>query len=534
MATQMLDVLVVGAGPVGLFCANELHRQGLTCRIIDKKSGLSEKSKALAIHIRSLDVLDDTGFIEEIVSQGHKIVGASFQADGKELVNLSFKDVEASRHFFIDLPQNKTEAILYEGLNNKGITVEWQTELTGIEQHSNHVVASIKHSDGQIEQLHAFWIIACDGSHSTLRELVQAKFSGEAYPETWWLADLNIHWDLPNDKIALFASSKGPLACFPIEGDRYRLVMTAEQKVSHQEPSMDDIVRVFNARAAIQATLSDPIWISQFGIAHRQIEHYRHGRIFFAGDAAHVHSPMGGQGLNTGLQDIYNLAWKLNLVQKNLAKEKILDSYHLERHPIGEQVLKKTGFLTHLFVLRNSFLIALRNQAVRLLASFGPVMKKITTDMAELNICYTKSPIVKQLGQSIAFKAGEFPSPFMLYEGSSKKGQSLQEITRGNLHHLFLFSAKEETHSSELLKIASTMKEKFSSLLKVHLVFPEETQTVNFESLFFDKNHEVYRRFNLSESCALLIRPDKYIGVTQCPINEGELLRYMNELYISR
>lgn len=341
MADKFLDVLIVGAGPVGLFCANELSRQGLNCRLVDKKTTLSDKSKALALHIRTLDLIKDCGFLDEILLEGHQVDGIMFKSNGKELIHATFNALKVDRPYVIDLPQSKTEHILFQNLIKKGIQVEWETELTAVQQEHDFNLATLKHSDGRDEEVKASWIIACDGSHSTLRKLVKAEFVGSSYKQTWWLADVRIDWALPENKILLYVSEKGPAACFPMGDKRYRLVMTAPEKIMHQEPTMENIEQTFKARCSDNVLLSDPHWISQFGIDHKQIQNYRYGRIFFAGDSAHVHSPMGGQGMNTGLQDIYNLAWKLALVHKGLAKESLLDSYHKERHPIAAEVLKK-------------------------------------------------------------------------------------------------------------------------------------------------------------------------------------------------
>ncbi|CEK09583.1 FAD-dependent oxidoreductase [Legionella hackeliae] len=530
---EKLEVLVVGAGPVGLFCANELTRHGLHCRIVDKKSGLSDKSKALAIHIRSLDVLDDCGFIDEILTQGQQIDGAIFKSGKQQLFDIDFAELENStRDFFIDLPQDKTEKILYQGLMNKGLQVEWETGLTDIQQHSDGVTATLKRSDGSEEKVEAFWVIACDGSHSTLRALVNAQFVGNVYHQTWWLADLLIHWDFPITKLAMFSSTEGPLACFPIGGQRYRIVMTAEEKVSHEEPTMADIERVFKKRCQDEATLSDPIWISQFGIAHRQIDNYNYGHIFFAGDAAHVHSPMGGQGLNTGIQDIYNLVWKLALVQKGLAKANLLTSYNSERHPIATAVLKKTGVMTRMFTLRQPFLIKLRNTFLKFITSFHFVRRYVVTDLAELNISYAKSLIVKKLGKKTHFNVGEFPSNFYLTELPTKEKQSLREILRGTMHHLFLFTGIDSSALSSVLKIASLMNQRYQSVMKTHLVLTEESEIPSANSVFFDAGKIVHDRFAITETTAVLIRPDKYIGLTQCPVNQDELIRTLDEIFL--
>ncbi len=535
MSDKLLDVLVVGAGPVGLFCANELNRQGLSCRIIDKKSTLSDKSKALALHIRTLDLLQDCGFLDEILIEGHKVDGLLFKSKGKELIHATYTHLEADRHYIIDLPQDKTERILCNELIDRGLHVEWQTELTEIEQASDHIVSTVKHVDGTLEKVQASWIIACDGSHSTLRKLVHAEFVGSYYAQTWWLADLLIDWKLPENKMVLYVSDKGPVACFPMGNKRYRLVMTAPEKIMHQEPTMKNIEQTFKARCSDKATLRDPLWISQFGIDHKQIQKYRYGRVFFAGDAAHVHSPMGGQGMNTGIQDIYNLAWKLALVHKGLAKNSLLDSYHIERHPIAAKVLKKTGTMTNLIMMTNPWLINLRNFILQTVMSFDSVKNIILYDLAELAVSYAKSPVVKILGKKTHFKIGEFLINFSFVDVKNKEKKELQYITQGTQHHLFLFSGLANSQLSVLSEIAAMVQQQFKESIKTHIVL-STSEIIPFAeeiSVLIDDNQKMHQHFKINEPTAVLIRPDKYVGLTQLPVNKDELLTYMENSYLN-
>ncbi|KTD06692.1 FAD dependent oxidoreductase [Legionella gratiana] len=533
MSDKLLDVLIVGAGPVGLFCANELTRQGLSCRIIDKKAQLSDKSKALAIHIRTLDLLNDCGFLNEIIDKGLKVDGVLFKSKGKELIHATFANLEADHHFLIDLPQDKTERVFYKGLIDRGLNVEWQTELTAIEETPNHIVSTLKLANGQSETIETSWVIACDGSHSTLRKLVNAEFIGSSIKQTWWLADLLIDWELPENKLILYVSDKGPLACFPMGEKRYRIVMTAPKRIMHEEPSMEDINQAFKLRCSDNATLSDPLWISSFGIDHKQIQKYRYGRIFFAGDAAHVHSPMGGQGLNTGLQDIYNLSWKLALVHKGFAKDYLLDSYHSERHPIAASVLKKTGLMTYMIMMKNPVLIYLRNFMMQVAVSFDFIKDSILYDIAELSVSYSKSPIVKILGRKTNFKIGEFLNDFFLIDAKTEEKKGLHQITQGTMHHLFLFTGTTGNQLSLLAEIATDIEQRFGGLLKAHIVLlqSETIPSSGTISVFLDENQKMHQHFSINQTIAVLIRPDKYVGLTQEPVDKDELLNYMETSY---
>lgn len=525
MSENNVDVLIVGAGPVGLFCANEVTRHGLTCRIIDKKSTITNKSKALGIHIRTLDVLEDCGLIDEFLRQGQPILGMTFKSNGKELFRANFEGVTGDRHFLIDLPQNQTEAILYQHLQNKSITVEWETELTQFSQSQNGVSATIKKQDNPSELINAKWLIACDGSHSTTRHLLNAEFKGSSYQEAWWLADVLIDWNNPDNQMSLYISDKGPLACFPMGNKRHRIVMIAP-KNGTDTPSLADIEREFKLRSSDSAILSNPVWITQFSIHHRQIQQYRYDKVFIAGDAAHIHSPMGGQGLNTGIQDIYNLVWKIALVEKNKAKQELLDSYHAERFPIGHEVLKKTDILTRMILLTNPLAITLRNFFIQTITSFKKIRNFLANDIAELNISYAKSPIVSQSSSLKKLSAGKFLPNFQLVDSETQKATNRNAIIQGTLHHLVIFMGEETGNIAELVTVANSLAEQYAQTVQVHLVvFNKIESPTKSIKIWLDTKKQVHQDFAITEQTLLLVRPDKYIGILQTPINKDELVK---------
>ncbi|KTD42503.1 FAD-dependent monooxygenase [Legionella quateirensis] len=529
MIQDNIDVLIIGAGPVGLFCANELTRHGLTCRIIDKKSSLSVRSKALGLHIRTLDVLEDCGLLDEVMKQGLPIEGVVFKSNGTILVSTSFAGIEANRHYLIDLPQNQTETIFYQSLEQKGVNVEWDTELTHVIQSPTEITATINKPDNKIELLNATWLIACDGAHSTVRKQVNAEFKGSEYKQAWWLADLLIDWDILDTHMTVYISDRGPLACFPMGNKRYRLVLTAPQKGT-TEPTLHDVTREFNLRASDPAILSNPVWISQFNIHHRQIQEYRYDRIFFAGDAAHIHSPMGGQGLNTGIQDIYNLIWKLALVDKGKAKPDLLNSYHEERFPVGQEVINTTDKMTKLMLITNPVLVALRNLFIRLISSITPIMNYMAKNIAELAISYAKSPIVHQSGSAKHLAAGDYLPAFQLIHNETQQATSSTVITQGVMHHVFLFEGLKNKKLTELRHMAKTLVQKYPNSLKVHWVSSTKSvQPDDSITLWIDEQQRVHQHFGLKKPSLILVRPDKYIGLIQQPIH---INRFMEDLYL--
>ncbi len=522
MSQNNIDVLIVGAGPVGLFCANELLRHGLSCRIIDKKSTTSDKSKALGIHIRTLDVLEDGGLIDEFLKQGQPVIGAIFKSKGKTLFQVSFEEIEADRHFLIDLPQNQTEAILYQHLQNKDVQVEWETELTHVIQSQTEISATVV-KNNQNESINATWLIACDGAHSTVRHQVNGEFKGSSYQQTWWLADLLVDWTVPENQMAIYISDNGPLACFPMGNKRYRLVMTAP-KNPKVAPSIEDIDREFKQRSSDPAILSNPVWITPFSIHHRQIQQYRYDRIFFAGDAAHIHSPMGGQGLNTGIQDIYNLVWKLALVEKRKAKPGLLNTYHEERFAVGQAVLKKTDIMTRMILLTNPLVTRLRNAFIQFVTSFKKIRKIVVNDIAELDISYANSSIVHESGSLKQLKAGVFLPDFQLLDPVTQKKATRNTMIQGTQHHLIIFSG-DDSNVSELTNLADSLAEQYPHTLQVHLVLENKLlESTNKQvKIWLDEERQVHQRFALTQPSLLLVRPDKYIGILQSPINQEEL-----------
>ncbi|RUQ91099.1 FAD-dependent oxidoreductase [Legionella septentrionalis] len=529
--SESCDVLVVGAGPVGLFCAHELIRNGLSCRIIDKKLTLSERSKALGIHIRTLDIFADCGVIGDILGAGHKVQRVIFKSQGKELGETSFADLDANYPYLIDLPQSKTERILHDHLLHKGTSVEWQTELLDIKQLDNKVRAILKKSDHTIENLECCWIIACDGAHSTTRKLMGVPFLGSAYKQNWWLADVQIDWALREDYMLVYVSEHGPLACFPMGDKRYRIVATAP-KYNYSEPNLDDITAMFTQRCSDPARLSHPVWINKFLIHHRQIKNYRAERIFFAGDAAHVHSPIGGQGLNTGIQDIYNLIWKLALVQKGHAREALLESYHLERFPVGKDVLKETHLMTKMILLENTVAIKLRNTMASWLLSLEFVKNKLARQLAELEISYKKSPIVKALGKRKKyFKAGAISANYHFYAKERAKTHALYEILQGTMHHLFLFSGMGYVDIGLLAEVANTVKEQYPQIIVPHLVLGEKQPEPSCCAYIW-RDEQSINQF-ITEPTAVLFRPDKYIALTQTPIDLEALLHYLSKWFVA-
>jgi 2-polyprenyl-6-methoxyphenol hydroxylase-like FAD-dependent oxidoreductase len=297
-------VLVVGAGPTGLVMASQLARHGVPVRVLEKNPGPSNISKALAVQARTLEVFDDMGIVEEAMDRGIRVRAANVYSNGHRLAHLGLASVDSSYNFALDLAQNETEMILGGYLKSFGVPIEWQVELLGFAQAADAVTATLKHADGREETVVTPWLVGCDGAHSTVRHTLGLPFEGAPYPEGWALLEAKIHWDLPADEWHLFIQPEGVFVVFPLRNGNWRMMADAEPYAGDgplPQPTLEEFQRYIKERALPDATISDPVWMSPFRIHMRRAPHFRRRRAFLAGDAVHIHSPAGGQGMNTGI-----------------------------------------------------------------------------------------------------------------------------------------------------------------------------------------------------------------------------------------
>ncbi|MDY0884717.1 FAD-dependent monooxygenase [Dongia soli] len=397
--TKQPQVLVAGAGPVGLTMAAELARYGIAVRIIDKATAPSDKSKALVVWSRTLELLDRAGCAEQFLAAGMPAAGANFFHGEKRLARVTFEGIESPFPYGLLIPQSETERLLIDHLAGLGVTVERGIELSAIRPDATGVSVGLHHPSGHAETRRVDWLIGCDGAHSVVRKALGLDFTGAALQTDWILADLHLDGlPVPENELAIFFHAEGVLATFPFgRNGRHRIIADlgrARSTLLRPDPTMAEIQAVIDKRSIPGIKARDPIWLSSFRINERKVADYRKGRVFLAGDAAHIHSPAGGQGMNTGMQDAVNLAWKLALVCRGEARaEALLDSYSAERSAVGEQVLRNAGRLTRIALLRNPLARHLRNVVMSLAMRLKPTRLRLAERLTELDIAYPDSPL---------------------------------------------------------------------------------------------------------------------------------------------
>jgi 2-polyprenyl-6-methoxyphenol hydroxylase-like FAD-dependent oxidoreductase len=392
----MKPVLVAGAGPVGMTIALELARYGVPVRIVDKAAQRTDKSKALVIWSRTLELLDRGGGSAPFVDAGFKALAVNFIAGDKAIGRVSMGGVQTPYPFGLMLPQSETERLLEERLRDLGVAVERRVELTTFKSNTDGVEAVLRHADGREEAVSSDWLVGCDGAHSTVRHGVGATFTGKTMDSDWMLADVHMTgYPFPDSETSVYWDRDGVFVIFPISPGRYRVIadLPASGAEHPHTPTLEQVQAIIDQRGPSGLKAFDPIWLAGFRINGRKVASYRWGRVFLAGDAAHVHSPAGGQGMNTGMQDAFNLAWKLALVVRGMCAENLLDSYSPERSGVGDLVLKAADRLTAIGTIRNPVAQSVRNLVGHVMLGLSPVQHALADTMTEVTIGYPESPL---------------------------------------------------------------------------------------------------------------------------------------------
>ncbi|RQS20731.1 FAD-dependent monooxygenase [Burkholderia sp. Bp8998] len=527
MADTPLDippVLIVGAGPTGLAAAMSLARARVPVRIIDRLAAPAPYSRAIGIQARTLELLEQHRAVEPFLALGHRAHAAALHADGRVIARLDFDPLQTRYPYLLFLDQSITERLLAEHLAGFGVTVERGVALTACDAGGPSLDVTIRDADGREQAFAPSYLIAADGAHSTVRHLLGLGFAGHAFEQTFLLADFAAIPDWPDEEIHLFTTPDGIAGLFPMGGGRYRLVADrppggdASPDAPTPTPTIEECAAIVRARVGASIAPSDLAWSAYFRLHSRMVDRLRHGRVFFAGDAAHVHSPAGAQGMNTGIQEAFNLGWKLARVLGAGTPERLLDTYHAERHPIERDVLRQTGLVTQIVEADHGAMKLLRDHVVPLLASFGPVRDVVRRTVSELGVQYRKSPLTLERVLDGGPRAGERAPDALVHVVDGPLGRAPGTARLYDLHDpasftLLLLEEPAGADARDTGDVPPMPADAQALAQGLERIMPGAVRTwrvADAESDGADGLAQVYGR---SRPSFYLLRPDGYIAV---------------------
>jgi 2-polyprenyl-6-methoxyphenol hydroxylase-like FAD-dependent oxidoreductase len=524
-----LDALVVGAGPTGLTLAAQLQAFGATVRIVDRQLDRVHESRALAVQPRTLEVLRGLGLAEELIERGNDAVWVQLHAGGRvvrvRLFGLGLDDTAYA--FLLFVSQADTEQVLNGYLATRGVPFERGVELVAFQADKDAVSCTLRHGDGRTEQVRTRYLVGCDGAHSTVRSGAGIPFQGGAYPQTFTLADLEVD-GLDRGAAHAWLDQASILLFFPLGRPASWRLLGMPPTVrggmpERARPSLEELQALADAFTGGRLRLRDPVWRTYFRLQHRHASRYRAGRVFLAGDAAHVHSPAGAQGMNTGIQDAWNLGWKLALVARGVAEEALLDSYDAERRPIGRFVVRLTDRAFAISTSTNPLIRAIRTQLVPRLLPLALRLDRAVAygfrTVSQLNIGYRHSPAVQEGRPRL--RRGPRAGDRLPDARITRDGQQIwlgEDLAAPGLH-LLLCGPAGSWAASQLAAVRS----RYPDTLTVHHLTREAAP-----GALHDVDGQAFRRLGVTDTAHYLIRPDGHIGYRSGGVDLDGLQRHLD------
>jgi len=515
--TVETPVLVIGGRTTGLMMGSELARHGVAVRIVDKSPGIDPHSRATLLHSRTLEILHSLGIARRVIKDAQPMHGICLYANGRFIARSEEYAVDSPFPVAVALSQAKTEKVLEQHLNSFGVKVERSTQLTAIVQGADGLHATLKHADGREELVDTPWLIGCDGAHSTVRHLSEEVFPGGADPYPYMLADVVVDGPLKPEDAYIFLNDHGDLFFFLLDEGR-RLVVANAPKGSNlsEAPTLKQFQEIVNERSLPDFRLSDPRWLAHFHIHYRLAPHYRHGRAFLAGDAAHVHSLIGGQGMNTGIQDAHNLAWKLALVMRGVVPNTWLDTYETERRLIAEDVITVTKKATEEGEIFASLSPQEREKLIEHMFVPEGEKMRVRHHAEEIDLDYSSSPLCVEPddgfeGGPHAGSRAPDATPVLV----NGKICTFFDLLSGANHRLVLFAAPTESDSlTDLASAAGAVVEAHGHWIDVFVVGNQIQQFAlpHNVTIIEDPNRSLYQRYGAKTGSLYLIRPDGYVA----------------------
>jgi 2-polyprenyl-6-methoxyphenol hydroxylase-like FAD-dependent oxidoreductase len=515
------DVIIVGAGPTGLSLACQLVRYGIDFVIIDKKAGVTTHSKAIGVQARTMEIYEQLGVVEQALDRGQIAGKIQIVSGGKVRggVDLSAMGAGLSPYpYLFILDQSKNEQLLCEYLHSHHQEVLWQTELEDFSQDEQGVTARVKIAEGESKTISAKYLVGGDGARSPVRQALGLTFEGSTFDRLFYVADAQVDWAFSHDAGYGCFSRASVAIFFPMVGEnRYRIIGTFPEGLEKDEGEIlyAEIEQRIKEDSKLDLEISHVNWFSVYKVHTRAVNRFSVGRCFVAGDAAHIHSPAGGQGMNTGIQDVYNLAWKMAFVIKGYANEKLLETYNEERLPNAQRLLETTDRAFNVLAGSNWLFGLMRMKFLPLIAKYAIghdfIGKNIFSFMSQIRINYRKAILSKHDGdQDFKVKAGD-RMPYFLVDG-----KSIYDKLRAPKFHLLVFTDSEHTSRD----LQQELEHEYVDSILQGRGFANKFKVIPL-------NSQISEIFGTDRPFQILLRPDNYIGFISATVSLVDLRTYL-------
>ncbi|HZT58197.1 MAG TPA: FAD-dependent monooxygenase [Pyrinomonadaceae bacterium] len=509
------DVIIIGAGPTGLSLACQLVRYGVDFRIVEKNETVTPYSKAIGVQARTLEIYEQIGLGQEAVELGAIAKKGRLIVGGEVRGEIDFSNIGEGLSpypFVLMLEQSKNERLLYDYLQSHGGDVLWKTELESLSQTDANVAAEVRLADGTTQTVEAKYLAACDGAKSPVRHALGLEFGGSTFERMFYVADAQVDWALGHDALNICLSKETFVVFFPLKGERrYRIVGVFPEEFSKDEGDVlyEEIEARVKGEVKIPLDIHDVQWFSTYKVHTRHVSRFSEGRCFLAGDAAHVHSPAGAQGMNTGIQDGYNLAWKLAYVLKGRADEKLLATYNEERLENAKHLLKTTDRMFQFAASPEWFVEFLRTTVFPHVANFvvnlDTFKKFFFPLLSQIGINYRQGSLSRHEGdEDFKVKAGD-RMPYFL-----AGGESVFDLLRQPKFHLLVFSDAQDSAQT----LSSELESRYADLFDFHAL---------------PLSRQAAEAFGADRPFHLLLRPDNHIGFITEGSSPESLRAYLND-----
>lgn len=512
------QIVIVGAGPTGLMAANQLLRFGIDFMLIDSKSGPTVESRAIAVTARSLEIYQQMGLSDTVVANGIMMNSFKLFSGGSRKAEVKIGEIGKGMTDFpylLAYEQSQNETLLYENLKKNGKEVHWETGFVTLKEHENTIVAVVQKNNETFE-IKAEYLIGCDGAKSPIRHQLNFNFHGGTYENKFFVADVILNWELPHDNLIIAPSDKNFVGFFPLKGDRCFRVLGSLPRAyfDREDISFEAIEKEVIQTIGIPIDFEKINWFSVYNLHHRCVDNFNAGRVFLAGDSAHIHSPAGGQGMNTGLQDAYNVAWKLAFVVKKFAKTDLLDTYNEERLPFAQWLMKFTDRMFNLMSSDHWFVAKFRKYiALNLIAkifTFEKIRPVLFRTVSQIWYTYKgKSLSLSASSQKLLFQAGD-RLPFI-----------------GDDHLKIPFYELFTEPSFHLLYLSNGVLEK-TMARKIENAFPFPVRIITYPIT------GSWIGLGVEKPLFVLVRPDNYIAYLSDSFSVPEVENYLERYFYTR